>query len=82
MPGIDTANFYDDQHLASRNLGPMYLPGMGGQDQGYNYYNMVQDSYGNEEFLLDAPFAAEKVTKAVWRLKKRRAPGSDAWSTG
>ena len=31
----------------------------------------------NEEFLLDVPFIAEKVARAVARLKGRKAPGPD-----
>ena len=31
----------------------------------------------NEEFLLDVPFTAEEVSKAVNRLKRRKAPGPD-----
>ena len=38
---------------------------------------MVEDSYGNEEFLYDVPFTADKVTNAVRRLNKRKAPGPD-----
>ena len=31
----------------------------------------------NEEFLLDVPFTAEEVSKAVNRLNRRKAPGPD-----
>ena len=34
-------------------------------------------SHGNEEFLLDVPFTAEEVARAIARLKGRKAPGPD-----
>ena len=34
-------------------------------------------SYQNEEFLLEVLFAADEVTRALARLKKRKAPGPD-----
>ena len=34
-------------------------------------------SHENEEFLLDVPFTAEEVARAVARLKGRKAPGPD-----
>ena len=34
-------------------------------------------SHENEEFLLDVPFVAEEVARAVARLKGRKAPGPD-----
>ena len=38
---------------------------------------LENQSYQNEEFLLDVPFTADEVTRAVARLKKRKAPGPD-----
>ena len=38
---------------------------------------MVENSYGNEEFLLDVPFTADEVTNAVRKLKEEKS--SRAW---
>ena len=34
-------------------------------------------SHKNEEFLLDVPFTAEEVARAIARRKGRKAPGPD-----
>ena len=34
---------------------------------------MVENSYGNEEFLLDVPFTADEVTNAVRKLKEEKS---------
>ena len=38
---------------------------------------LESQSHENEEFLLDVPFTAEEVFRAVVKLKKRKAPGPD-----
>ena len=35
---------------------------------------LENQSHQNEEFLLDVPFTADEVSRAVARLKKRKAP--------
>ena len=35
-------------------------------------------SHKNEEYLLDVPFTAEEVSRAVSKLKKKKAPGPDS----
>ena len=34
-------------------------------------------SYENEEYLLDVPFTSDEVSRAVHKLKKKKAPGPD-----
>ena len=38
---------------------------------------LENQSLQNEEFLLDISFTADEVSRAVARLKKRKAPGPD-----
>ena len=38
---------------------------------------LESQSLMNEEYLLDVPFTAEEVSRAVSRLKKKKAPGPD-----
>ena len=38
---------------------------------------LENQSQQNEEFLLDVPFTADEVSRAVARLKKRKAPDPD-----
>ena len=39
--------------------------------------SLDSQSHSNEEFLLDVPFTAEEVSRAVSRLKGKKAPGPD-----
>ena len=38
---------------------------------------LEMQSHMNEEFLLDTSFTAEEVSRAIAKLKKRKAPGPD-----
>ncbi len=40
---------------------------------------LASDSHKNEEMLLDKPFSAEEVSRAVASLKNKKAPGPDGW---
>ena len=51
-----------------------------GKDLQEKMKGLENQSYQNEEFLLDVPFTADEVTRALARLKKRKAPGPARWS--
>ena len=38
---------------------------------------MESQSHMNEEYMLDVPFTDEEVSRAVSKLKKKKAPGPD-----
>ena len=48
-----------------------------GVDRRENMKMLELQSHMNEEYLLDVPFTAQEVSKAVVKLKEKKAPGSD-----
>ena len=48
-------------------------------DKGNDQIKMLENqSHQNEELLVDVPFTADEVSRAVARLKKRKALGPDS----
>ena len=52
-----------------------------GKDQQRKIKALENQSHQNEEFLLDVPFTADEVSRAVTGLKKRKASGPDGLMT-
>ena len=48
-----------------------------GAEQREKMSELELQSHKNEEYLLDVPFTTEEVSRAVSKLKKKKAPGPD-----